>query len=203
MGQQVYGVATTRSGDIWVALYDKGEVRLYSGTSGQLVRTVACPKAWYVAMLPDEDGSIAVSCGGLNKVVLFDRDGTQRWSSTGDGFNYANGIVATDDGHLVVCDENNHRLQVLSAATGAYVRSIGGQGQLNRPFSIAFDPVARVLVVGETDNVSVWSIDGTRIHTWGSTGNQLGHFGSCTGVCIASDGTVFVADGNNHRVQVF
>ena len=95
-------------------------------------------------------------CGGYaGKVVLFDRDGNQRWESTGDEFNWAFGIAATDNGLLVVCDLYNNRLQVLSAATGAYVRSIGGEGQFNGPRCVAYDPVARVLVVGERYKVSV------------------------------------------------
>lgn len=112
------------------------------------------------------------------------------------------GIVAVDN-ELFVCDYSFNCIQVLSIADGRFVRPMGAD-QMYCPTGIAFDPNTRLLPVTEEDNVSVWSLDGQRLHSWGSDGSQPGQFVNVSNaITVAADGTVYVADGVNHRIQVF
>jgi len=43
--------------------------------------------------------------------------------------------------------------------------------------------------------------DGTFLSTFGEKGNGTGQFDRPLGVTISADGTVFVADYGNHRIQ--
>lgn len=53
------------------------------------------------------------------------------------------------------------------------------------------------------DSVSVYSLAGTLLRRWGSTGGDAGAFLCPQGIAIAKHGEVVVADTYNHRVQVF
>ncbi|HSD82654.1 MAG TPA: flippase activity-associated protein Agl23, partial [Anaerolineae bacterium] len=41
------------------------------------------------------------------------------------------------------------------------------------------------------------------VQTWGSIGTGNGQFSSPHGIALASDGSIYVADGDNHRIQKF
>jgi tripartite motif-containing protein 71 len=45
--------------------------------------------------------------------------------------------------------------------------------------------------------------NGNFITKWGSFGSGNGQFSGPAGIAIDSSGNVYVADGNNHRIQVF
>ena len=201
LGSVVTGLAMTPSGDVWVALRNLCTIQLLNGKSGELIRSFSCEEPFGIALLPD--GSLTVACWTYNNVVVFNADGGERWSSTGDGFDGVSGLVAVDN-DLFVCDGDNDRIQVLSIVDGHFVRQMGGAGQMSGPCGIAFDSITRLLLVAEFDNVSVWSLDGQRLHRWGSMGDQPGQFnGSVKAITVAANGTVYVADTDNYRIQVF
>lgn len=53
------------------------------------------------------------------------------------------------------------------------------------------------------DGISVYSPTGTLLRQWGRTGNNDGEFDCPGGLAIASNGTLYVADQTNRRVQRF
>jgi sugar lactone lactonase YvrE len=60
------------------------------------------------------------------------------------------GIALDGEGNLVVCDSENHRIQVLRYSDGAHLRSIGGygdrNGQFRQPRAVAFDGAGHIIV---------------------------------------------------------
>jgi outer membrane protein assembly factor BamB len=83
---------------------------------------------------------------------------------------------------------------------------------IGRPISIAFAPDGELYVSDATDHVTRVAADGTRVAQWGGTGTEYGQFdftpasagGNVHGsLTVGADGTVFVADSDNHRVQAF
>ena len=191
-GVYMYGVSVAPSGEVWVG-YDGNDLRLYNPQSGALVRSIAA-KSMYCASLPD--GSVVVSTNGPH-VCLYNSAGVQQWESTGSGLTRTNGVCHVPDFNAVaVCDFKNKHVQLLSLADGRHMRMI----QLSdNPYSIAYNAAARVLVVGEFDNVSAWTLEGQLVHQWGQ-----GTVKRAFGVAIdPSDNTIYVSDHHNGRILVY
>jgi DNA-binding beta-propeller fold protein YncE len=49
--------------------------------------------------------------------------------------------------------------------------------------------------------VQEYGPDGTLLHTWGGAGSYVGQFHHPGGIAVAPDGTIYVSDTENHRVQ--
>jgi NHL repeat len=51
--------------------------------------------------------------------------------------------------------------------------------------------------------VHKYTADGKRVMSWGEPGTDAGQFNIAHNICVDPDGWVYVADRENHRVQVF
>jgi len=87
-------------------------------------------------------------------------------------------------------------------------------GQLNFPRAVAVDTSGNIYVADSgNDRVVVFASDGTFIRSWGSTckldtgegcaGEGRGQFNEPWGIAVGADGSVYVSDTWNHRVQKF
>lgn len=83
---------------------------------------------------------------------------------------------------------------------------------LQVPLGIAVGPSGLVYVSDSSDHVSAISADGTVVHRWGGTGSGNGKLdftpaGVSSNVqgslAVGPDGTVYVSDSDNHRIQAF
>jgi len=130
-------------------------------------------------------------------------------SSYGSGagqFDYPHGVAIDREGHIVVADYYNDRVQVL-CGDGTHVRTIGssgsGAGQFQNPKGVAIDGEGHIVVADTYNNrVQVLCGDGTHVRTIGSEGSGAGQFREPSGVAIDGEGHIVVADTNNNRVQV-
>ncbi len=61
------------------------------------------------------------------------------------------------------------------------------------------------MYVTDSDNNRIQKFDsnGNFITKWGSEGLANGQFQEISSIAVDSSGNVYVADSNNHRVQVF
>lgn len=115
-------------------------------------------------------------------------------------------------GRLYAADYWNDVIRVYALDTGELLRSIGGPGsapgQLNSPGGVAVGPDGH-LFVADFFNQRVQELepDGAFVRQWGTTGEKgyffAGGFNYPIDVAVAGDGTLFVADGFNDRIQVF
>ena len=115
---------------------------------------------------------------------------------------------------LAVCENWNHRVQILDPVSGESVRVICGNSegsaanQLGYPWGVAVDRQSR-LFAAEFDNhrVQVFDADsGELLHTLGESGvagSDEKHFNSPFGVAVDEAGNIFVCDMGNKRVCVF
>ncbi len=80
------------------------------------------------------------------------------------------------------------------------------------PLGIAVGPTGLVYVSDVSDHVSAISADGKVVHRWGGTGSGKGKLDfTPAGVnsnpqgslAVGPDGTVYVSDSDNHRIQAF
>ena len=124
------------------------------------------------------------------------------------GFNAPRGVdVNPADGAVAVSDTYNWRIQTFTNA-GAFVDTWGERGRGNYEFNYArllkYSPANQNIVIVDTDNgrVKAYAKDGTFLWSTGSAGTGLGQFKNPQGLGIGKDGTIYVADSNNRRIQV-
>ena len=118
-----------------------------------------------------------------------------RFGQYGSGqieFDYPNGLSMTQDGHIVVADYDNHRLQVLTVE-GAFVAAVGSEGsqplQFNYPFDVAIHHNGKIFVTERLNNrVQVLNPDLSYSHCFGSKGDKPGELQYPRGIAIDRDG---------------
>lgn len=89
----------------------------------------------------------------------------------------------------------------LLASWGAPKPSLAGQIVPN-PAGITLDAAGDTYIADTSENVvKEYGPGGTPLHTWGSAGSYAGQFHYPVGIAVAPDGTIYVSDTENHRVQ--
>ena len=134
------------------------------------------------------------------------------------------GVAVDGTGNLYIADSRNHRIRkvdsggIITTVAGTGTRGFSGDGgpatsaQLFEPAGIAFDDAGN-LYIADQFNSRIRKMDtGGTITTVAGTGtvNFFGDGGPATsagldrphGCGIAGDGTIYIADSNNHRVRV-
>ena len=162
----------------------------------------------------DEDDNVYVYNRGEHPVIVFDRDGNLL-RSWGEGvFKNPHGVtIAPDD--TVFCVDNGDSTVRKFTSDGKLLVTLGTP---NRPSpKMSGDPFAlpaHVAVDGRTGEFYVadgysnarvhkYSPDGKLLFSWGESGTGTGQFNIVHNVAVDSDGWVYVADRDNHRIQVF
>jgi tripartite motif-containing protein 71 len=124
-----------------------------------------------------------------------------------DGFNTPRGVAVDAAGNFFVSDTYNWRVVKLDR-DGNPVTTWGHRGrseyQFNYTRMIATDPRDGSVVIADTDNhrIKKFTNDGTFVWQVGALGTKPGLFKNPHGVDVGPDGTVYVADSRNARVQV-
>jgi len=165
---------------------------------------------WPTSIALDKDGHVYVADEWLNRISIFDKDGTflSKWGTPGSGdgeLNKPAGLAITN-GTLFVSDSGNHRIQQFSL-DGKYLGQFGifgsGPGELNMPWGLGLDVDGNVYVADwRNDRIQKFSSDGQHLASFGQSGSGVGQFNRPSGVCVDKDGDIYVADRQNDRVQV-
>jgi len=174
----------------------------------------------------DQGGNTWLVDGQGQHVIKFSPTGTRiselglAWNSgTGnDRFNQPYSIAFDGTGNIYISDSNNHRIQVFSPS-GAYAATIGVTGtpgadnsHFNQPTHIAIDGSNRLYVAdGGNHRVQIFDVSGfpavgyvATLGQPGVAGSDNAHFDFPEGVALdPAHNRIYVADGNNFRVQVF
>lgn len=132
----------------------------------------------------------------------------RKWSlRRADPREYVVAACATPEGGVLVADNVNHRVQMLTPE-GVVVRRWGvvglGRGQFAGLSGIEMRH--RHVFVTDRDNhcVVVFSVDGTAVGAaHGSKGSEQGQFMYPAGLAVTRQGTVVVADRGNRRLQLW
>jgi sugar lactone lactonase YvrE len=206
-----------------VARFDDGVFKL--GFGGPGVQPGQLNNVRSVAVAPNADaaGGVFATNTSLNDISEFGVDGAfiRRWGEDGRGpraFMQPRDVAVEANGDIIVVDTRADRVQVLradgdvetwariSAALGTPTSGTGPREFLD-PNDAAIDPRNGDVWVVEGGRHRVQRIpqdgDKTKVTIYGgnSAGNTPGRFTEPLGVAVAADGTVWVADTRNDRLQ--
>jgi DNA-binding beta-propeller fold protein YncE len=151
---------------------------------------------------------------GAHPMMVFDRHGNflRSW---GEGlFPRAHGITASPDGTLFCTDDGDHTVRKCTL-DGKVLFTLGMSGKpapfmsgepFNRCTHVAIDPRSGDFYVSDgycNARVHKYSPDGKLLLSWGESGTDPGEFNIVHNIATDSAGWVYVADRENHRIQVF
>jgi len=119
------------------------------------------------------------------------------------------GIALDAQDRLYVVDATQKRVVIFSR-DGDYLSTVDGRRHFDRPTGIAVTEDGSRIFVVDTGGVSsirhrvvVFDHDGNHIQDIGTRGNGPGEFNLPLNATIGPDGTLYVVDGGNFRVQGF
>ncbi len=150
---------------------------------------------------------------GQHPMVVLDRDGNFL-SSWGEGlFRRAHGVHMAPDDTLWLTDDGDHTVRHCTL-DGKVLLTLGIPGapkpyMSGEPFHrcthTALSPGGDLYVSDGYGNSRVHKYDptGRHLHSWGAPGTDPGCFNVPHNLATDADGLVYVADRENHRVQVF
>lgn len=171
-----------------------------------------------VGMIMGEVGGVAVDSGdrvyvynrGADPMIVFDRDGNflRTWGQ--DRFKRPHGIHIGPDDAVYLTDEGSHKVSKFTPE-GELLMEIATPSPFmaGRPFNrcthTALSPSGNIYVSDGYGNahVHIFTPEGKHLHTWGGPGSDPGQFNLPHNIVCDEDGWVYVADRENHRIQVF
>ncbi len=161
----------------------------------------------------DAKDNVYVFNRGEHPMIVFDRDGNFL-KSWGEGiFPRAHGLHMGPDETVWLTDDGDHTVRQCTL-DGKVLLEIGVPGKptpymsglpFHRCTHTALSPKGEIYVSDGYGNSSVhkFSPDGKLLKSWGGPGTDPGEFNIVHNITCDGDGLVYVADRENHRVQIF
>ena len=175
------------------------------------------PEGWefkdVAAVACDRQDRVYVFNRGEHPMMVFGRDG-DFLRSWGEGqYPRAHGLHIDADDNLYLTDDGGHFVRKCTVE-GKVLLEIGVPGQpapfmSGKPFHrcthTALSPQGEIYVSDGYGNARVhkYSPDGKLLFSWGEPGSDPGQFNVAHNIATDAEGWVYVADRENHRVQVF
>jgi sugar lactone lactonase YvrE len=175
------------------------------------------PDGWFfddvAAVAVDRHDQVYVFNRGEHPMIVFDSDGNflRSW---GEGvFTRPHGLFIGPDETLYCTDDGDHTMRTCTL-DGKVLMTLGIPGEpapymsgdpFHRCTHTALSPQGDIYVSDGYGNARVhkYSPDGKLLLSWGEPGTDPGQFNIAHNICCDADGWVYVADRENHRVQVF
>ena len=220
-----YGISTDHEGYLWITDREAHTVQKFERTSSGDFRKLfqfgvrginagqfSHPRG--IAVNP-ATGYIYISDMKNNRIQVFKPDSdvptyVHQFGAPGKNtgcFNLPAGLCFNKEGHLVVCDDHNCRLQVFDP-DGRFLHTLGTtsaqKGLLCSPIGIATDFRGRyILTEFGSHCVTFLNPKGDILNCVRTIGEGYGQFVHPRGVAVDTAGYVYVADNENMRVARF
>ncbi len=144
-------------------------------------------------------------------MIIFDNNGNFI-NSWGEGmFVTPHGICLSEDKYIFLADSGNHTVKKFTL-NGKLLMTLGAENipgedgkPFNKPTDVSVSPSGHIYVSDGYGNRCVHKFDpeGKLLVSWGSSGDEPGHFALPHGIFAHRNGNVYVADRENHRIQIF
>jgi len=206
------GIAFDSAGDVYVADTQNNRVQKFSaageflsgfGTGGSGEGQFDLP--WGVTV--SSDGDVFVADWGNDRIQKFTSDGefvaAYGTSGRGDGqLLRPSGVVVDERGYIYVSDWGNERVQVFDSE-GAFLQKLRGEATLSKWAALYLDTNKEE---GETRAMSDLEPSAELIgsddpHT--QSAHIEKYFWAPMSVKLDDAGSLYVTDGNRHRIQVY
>jgi DNA-binding beta-propeller fold protein YncE len=176
------------------------------------------------AVAVDSRDRVYVFNRGEHPIIVFEADGSfvRSW---GEGlFRRPHGVSVGPDGAIYCADDVDHTVRKFTpegrllltlgtsgrpsdtGATSNDFRTIKHAGPpFHFPTNTAFSPEGDIYIADGYGNARVhkFAPDGRLLLSWGQPGNGPGQFRIPHGIAVGREGTVYVADRENSRIQLF
>jgi DNA-binding beta-propeller fold protein YncE len=176
------------------------------------------PKGWsfleVVDVAVDAQDRVYVFTRGEHPLLIFDREGNLL-ASWGEGlFKRPHGITMGPKETLYLIDDGGHAVYQFTLG-GKLLMTLGTPGKgagfmsgqpFNQPTKVARDPKTGELYISDgygNARVHKYTSAGKYLFSWGECGTDPGQFNLVHSVVLDRAGRVFVADRENHRIQIF
>ena len=171
------------------------------GTPILTVDGLSCP--WGVAVNQRGEMVVTEETGHCVSVLSYNGKKIRLFGTRGSGqgqFDRPSGVVVDGKGNILVADGFNRRIQKFTAE-GHFLAAVG----TSRPLGITFNSSNGKVYVIETNEHCVKVLNSGFVFssTFGKKGKDRGQYNSPHGIACDSAGKVYVADRDNHRIQVF
>src|SRR4030081_650867 len=161
----------------------------------------------------DTNDNVYVFNRGEHPMMVFDREGNflRSW---GEGqYPRAHGVHMAPDDTMFLTDDGGHFVRKVTR-DGKVLLELGVRAKpapymsgepFHRCTHTALSPQGDIYVSDGYGNSRVhkYTSDGKLLLSWGEPGTGEGEFNIVHNICCDADGWVYVADRENHRVQVF
>lgn len=123
-------------------------------------------------------------------------------------FNHPTDVAVDDDGNILVVDQKNHRIQKFKPdpknRTLDFITEVDRNTtpplDFDFPVGIAIHPHTKMIYITENKKTNCIRILYPNLTLFG---HLSGEFNQAKDVAFDSDGNIYIADNENHRIQVF
>ena len=166
------------------------------------------------AVAVNSNDEVIVFNRGTKPIIVFDTDGNYLNSWGENIFTNAHGISVDDKNNIYCVDSGDNTVRKFDSY-GKLIFQIGKEGEKAEkmsglpfavPTQVAIDSNNQDLYVADgysNAKVHKYNKDGKYLFSWGESGTGEGQFNIVHNVSTDSEGLVYVADRENHRIQVF
>ena len=117
-------------------------------------------------------------------------------------------LAINSEGNVYFADSKNDRIRVFSP-NGEPLFTFGKSGSWTErgtqtsPKAITIDAQDNVIVADHLEKISVFDKSGNLIRDFGGSGKDAGKFKGIRGICSGKNGSLYVSEYGNNRVQIF